>query len=446
MDKGGAARDAHNQRRPGRRARLNGPAAEALSCVLLAAILLTAIIRPKRLPEAAVAVPAALIVILAGALPVHAARAEVDRLLPVLAFLAAVLVLGHLCQEQGLFTAAGAWLARASRGSPVRLLTGVFGIASVTTAVLSLDTTVVLLTPVVHDTAVRLRVRAKPQVYACTHLANSASLLLPVSNLTNLLAYSVAGITLTHFAGLMALPWVVAIGVEYLAFRWFFRRDLAVVPRPRPAPSRVPRPADSRVPLFPLVTVAATLAGFVVTSFAGLSPAWAALAGAVLLAARGLAQRQVTAGRLARAAGIPFLLFVLGLGVVVEAVVANGLGSAIARLVPSGSSLPALLAITGVAAVLANVVNNLPAVLVLLPVVTGLGPLAGAGPVLAVLIGVNIGPNLTYAGSLATLLWRRLLAERDHETDLGEFTRLGLLTVPVALVIATAALWAVLQA
>src|SRR5450432_1620862 len=190
MDKGGAARDAHDRRRPGRRARLNGPAAEALSGVLLAAILLTAITRPKRLPEAAVAVPA-------------------------------VLVLGHLCQEQGLFAAAGAWLARASRGSPVRLLTGVFGIASVTTAVLSLDTTVVLLTPVVHDTAIRLRVRAKPQVYACTHLANSASLLLPVSNLTNLLAYSVAGITLIHFAGLMALPWVVAIGVEYLAFRWF---------------------------------------------------------------------------------------------------------------------------------------------------------------------------------------------------------------------------------
>jgi arsenical pump membrane protein len=307
--------------------------------------------------------------------------------------------------------------------------------------VLSLDTTVVLLTPVVHDTAIRLRVRAKPQVYACTHLANSASLLLPVSNLTNLLAYSVAGITLTHFAGLMALPWVLAIGVEYLAFRWFFRQDLAAAPPSRPALA-----AKARVPLFPLVIVVATLAGFVITSFAGLSPAWAAFAGAGLLAARGLVQRQVTAGRLVRAAGIPFLLFVLGLGVVVEAVVANGLGSAIARLVPSGSSLPALLAITGVAAALANVVNNLPAVLVLLPVVTGLGPLAGAGPVLAVLIGVNIGPNLTYAGSLATLLWRRLLAERDHETNLGEFTRLGLLTVPAALVIATAALWAVLQA
>jgi arsenical pump membrane protein len=388
-----------------------------------------------------VAAPAALIVIFTGALTVHEARTEAARLLPVLAFLAAVLVLGHLSQQQGLFTAAGAWLARASQGSPVRLLTGVFGIASVTTAVLSLDTTVVLLTPVVHDTAVRLRVRAKPQVYACTHLANSASLLLPVSNLTNLLAYSVAGITLTHFAGLMALPWVVAIGIEYLAFRWFFSRDLAVVPPKRPQPA-----ASSPVPLFPLVTVAATLAGFVITSFAGLSPAWAALAGACLLAARGLAKRQATAASLVRAAGIPFLLFVLGLGVVVEAVVANGLGAVITRVIPGGSSLPALLAITVLAAALANVVNNLPAVLVLIPVVTSHGLPVSAGPVLAVLIGVNIGPNLTYAGSLATLLWRRLLAERDHETDLGEFTRLGLLTVPVALLLATVALWAVLQA
>jgi arsenical pump membrane protein len=94
--------------------------------------------------------------------------------------------------------------------------------------------------------------------------------------------------------------------------------------------------------------------------------------------------------------------------------------------------------------VLANVVNNLPAVLVLLSVLVGRG-LAGPGPVLAVLIGVDVGPNLTYAGSLATLLWRRLLADRDHHLDLGEFTRLGLLTVPAGLVLITVALWAVLR-
>ena len=207
-------------------------------------MLITAITRPRWLPEAAVAVPAALIVMLTGALPVHQAASEARLLLPVLAFLGAVLVIGHFCQRDGLFTAAGARLARASRGSPVRLLGGVFGLASVTTAVLSLDTTVVLLTPVVHDTAVRLRVRPKPHVYACTHLANSASLLLPVSNLTNLLAFSVAGLTLIRFGALMALPWVAAIAVEYLVFRVFFASDLA---SPGGGPPEPPahRPAKS---------------------------------------------------------------------------------------------------------------------------------------------------------------------------------------------------------
>ena len=83
-----------------------------------------------------------------------------------------------------------------------------------------------LLTPVVYETAGRLRVPPKPHVYACTHLANSASLLLPVSNLTNLLAFAVSGLTLTRFTALMALPWVIAIAVEYAGFRLFFAADL----------------------------------------------------------------------------------------------------------------------------------------------------------------------------------------------------------------------------
>jgi arsenical pump membrane protein len=421
---------------------MHGPAAEALSCVLLAGVLATAITRPRWLPEAAAAVPAAAAVIVTGALPWSQAATEAGRLLPVLAFLGAILVIGHVCQQQGLFAAAGGRLARASRGSPVRLLGGVFGLASVTTAVLSLDTTVVLLTPVVHDTATRLRVRPKPCVYACTHLANSASLLLPVSNLTNLLAFSVAGLTLIRFGALMALPWLVAIGVEYAAFRWFFAGDLAAA-APAAAPA-VPAPLP-RIPRFALVTVLATLAGFVLTSVSGLNPAWAAAAGAVVLAAGSLIRGQDRPAGLVRAVSVPFLLFVLGLGIVVEAVVRNGLGAALARVIPAGSSLPSLLALAGLAALLANVVNNLPAVLVMLSVLAGRGLLGGPGPVLAVLVGVDIGPNLSYAGSLATLLWRRLLADRDHHTDLGEFTRLGLLTVPAGLLLVTVALWAVLR-
>ena len=427
------------------------------------------------------AVPAAVIVIVTGALPLPAARAEAERLLPVVGFLAAVLVLGQLCESEGLFSAAGARLARWSRHRPVRLLTGTFALASVTTAVLSLDTTVVLLTPVVHETAARLRLRPKPYVYACTHLANSASLLLPVSNLTNLLAFSVSTLSLAGFTAAMGPPWVVAIAVEYVVFRVFFRADLAAPPETDPAPDTEPEPArdtepapdtepasdtepapdkdagtdapagggldDERVPLFPLAVVVATLAGFAVTSLVGVNPAWAAFGGALALAVRALARRETSVAGIARAAGIPFLLFVLGLGLVVGALVGNGLGSAIARGLPHGSSLPALLVIAAIAAAVANLVNNLPAVLVLLAAITGIGtsPAHLAGPVLAVLIGVNIGPNLTYAGSLATLLWRRLLAERDHEVELGEFTRLGLATVPLGLAAATAALWCALR-
>jgi arsenical pump membrane protein len=118
----------------------------------------------------------------------------------------------------------------------------------------------------------------------------------------------------------------------------------------------------------------------------------------------------------------------------VAAVMRNGLDHAMRDVLPAGHSLLALLGIAAIAALLSNVVNNLPAVLVLLPLVSG--PAA----VLAVLIGVNIGPNLTYVGSLANLLWRSVV-RRDLRAGFVEFTRIGVLTTPVTLVVAVLALW-----
>ena len=411
-----------------------GPIAETLAGLLLVATLVSAVVRPWGLPEALVAVPAAGLLLLLGVLPLSQAGAEANSLAPTIGFLAAVLVLANLCDRYGLFEAAGTWMATGSRGRPVRLLALVFAVASTVTAVLSLDATVVLLTPVVFATVAQLRLRSKPHVYACTHLANSASLLLPVSNLTNLLAFSASGLSFARFGATMALPWLAAIAVEWLVLRRFFAADLvghaeAVTATRRP------------VPVFACVVVVLTLFGFFVTSVLHVAPAFAALGGAVALAVPVLVKRRAAVRDVGLALEVPFLAFVVALGIIVKALSLHGLGSLVTHLVPGGTSLGSLLLIAVVAAVLANLINNLPAVLLLLPAVAAAGP----GPVLAVLIGVNTGPNLTYVGSLATLLWRRVLRQRGEELPISEFMRLGALTVPPVLVAATVALWVSLR-
>jgi arsenical pump membrane protein len=193
--------------------------------------------------------------------------------------------------------------------------------------------------------------------------------------------------------------------------------------------------------VLPLVVVALTLAGFFATSIVHVDAAWAALGGALALGVPALLSRRATARDIGAALDLPFLAFVLALGLVVKAVSVHGLGSLVVHLVPGGTSLVSLLVIAVVGALLANLINNLPAVLLLLPVAAATGP----GAVLAVLVGVNTGPNLTYVGSLATLLWRRVLRRQGAEPSTIEFLRLGVVSVPPVLLAATIALWASLR-
>ena len=403
----------------------------ALSLAGLAATLAAAIARPRWLPEAAVAVGAAAALVAVGAVTVSRAGQAVGHLAPTIGFLAALLLLADGCRRDGLFRALGDMMARGSRDSPRRLLALVFAVASSVTVALGLDPTIVLLTPVVLATATRLRMSPEPDVYATVHLANSSSLLLPISNLTNLLVFTTSGLSFTGFAALMLAPTLAAVGVEWVVLNRFFAAELG-----RP-PGRQAVPAAPHLPRLALAVLTATLAGFLAGSLFGVSPVWIAAAGAAAITVPALVRRTATASDLVRATQPSFLLFVLGLAVIVVAASDNGLAAAVRMVLPGGTSLPALLGIAAVSALLANLVNNLPAILIIAPVALASGPAA----LLAALIGVNVGPNLTYAGSLATLLWRRLLRAQDTDVNLGQFLRLGAVTVPAALAASTLMLW-----
>jgi arsenical pump membrane protein len=145
---------------------VSGVAAEVVALLLLAAVLAFAMIQPRGLSEATVAVPAAAITVALGIVGPAEALVQMRGLAAIVAFLAAILLLAHLADAEGVFRWLGDRLASFSRGRPRRLLAVVFIAAAITTAVLSLDATVVLLTPVVFGTAARLRLWAKPHVYS----------------------------------------------------------------------------------------------------------------------------------------------------------------------------------------------------------------------------------------------------------------------------------------
>ncbi|MFI2706555.1 SLC13 family permease, partial [Nocardioides sp. CER28] len=388
---------------------------------------------PRARVEAAAALAASALVLVAGLISPEQAWDAVRPLLPVVAFLVTILVVAEVCARAGVFTAAGHRVRRHSRGRPAALFTGTFLLAALVTTVLSLDATVVLVTPVAVAAAVGLGTSPRPVAYGCLRMANSASLLLPVSNLTNLLAMPHLDLTFAGFAVRMAPALAAVLVVEYVGLRLLFRRELAGHGVER----REPR--SPRLEPVPVVVVAAMLLGFAVLSPLGVEPAWVSAAAAAVLVVwaryRRLASWQVAA----RAAHPSFALFVLALGVVVAGLGQGFLGDVAARLLPDGTSYVDLLAVAGIATVGAALLTNLSATLLLLPL---LAPL-GTDAVLAALVGLGVGSGITWTGSLANLLWRRTLVRYGEPGSmLGTvaFHRVSLALTPLAVIAAVTAL------
>jgi arsenical pump membrane protein len=341
-------------------------------------------------------------------------------------------VMAEMCAAEGLFAAVGSLVARASRGHPKRLLTLAFAYAAVITATLSLDATVVLLTPVMAAAAASVGMSRRPAVHACARLANSASLLFPVSNLTNLLALSTLRLSFGTFALVMAPVWLAVILVEYVGQRIYFAGDLSA------APAAVSARPDVEVPVVPLVVVGSALLAFALTSPLGVQPAWVAGTAALVLSGYAVSRRRVRPAEVIRAAHLSFGVFVLCLGIVVAGLADTFLGTAVAALLPHDTGLLALLLVALLSTAVANLVNNLSATLLLLPLIAPLGTTA----VLAALIGLGVGSGLTYTGSLANLLWRRTLLRHGDDPSAREFHALSAMVTLPAVVTGVVVLWA----
>jgi arsenical pump membrane protein len=417
-----------------------------VSFTLLGLVIVLVTVRPGGVSEVAVALPAALVVVIAGLAPWAAVRHELRFLAPTLVFLAAVFVIAEVAAVGGVFDAAGRVVGRMSGSTPRRLVLVVAVAATVTTTVLSLDATAVLLTPVVLRVARARRLDSEAALLTTAQLANGGSLLLPVSNLTNLIVFPLTGLTFAGFALRMALPLVAAVAVITAVLALRVSKPAAVVvdgPRSGSAVD-ADEPADATLDGFGRgvsLGLGALLVAFFLGSLVHVAPSAIAAGGAVVLGGAALARGRVAPLQLARASSPGFVVFVGALGVVVTAATHHGLGRTVGHALPAGTGFASLLGVAVVAALLANAVNNLPATLVLVSAL----PTGGAAPLLAALIGVNVGPNLTYTGSLATLLWRKSVRADDAEPSRRAFFTAAAIATPLALFAAVCALWLALR-
>jgi arsenical pump membrane protein len=376
---------------------------------------------------------AGVLCVVTGLLPVAEAEAGLTRVAPLLLFLSSVVVLATLAREAGLFDVIAVRIAVAGRGGFPALFALCVLFATTMTALLNLDTTAVLLTPVLLALAPRTGIPELPLAMTTIWLANTASLLLPISNLTNLLAADRVGLDVAGFAGRMWLPQLVAVLATAL-FLWvfFWRRGERGTDRYRPPPPFVP-PSGRRRPLLPIAAAACGLFA-VAVPFVGDGIGWAAAAAAlVLVAAFAVLDRE----RL-RLSLVPWRLLVLvtGLFLVVPALSRHGLADVVTVLTGTDPGLAGVLRAATTGAGLSNVLNNLPAYTAGEAVV----PVGNTDQLLALLIGVNVGSIATPWASLATLVCLETCARHGLRVPLLRFVLTGLGLAVVAVPLSAAAL------
>jgi arsenical pump membrane protein len=415
-----------------------------LGWAIAACAIVAVLVRPFRINEAWWALAGALGLVLVGAITPPAALAALGRGVDVELFLIGMMVLAEYARIAGLLAWVAARAVDLAGGSRIALLALVYGAGIVTTALLSNDATIVVLTPAVIDALRRLDAPPFLYVVACALVANAASFVLPISNPSNLLVFAGGMPALGGWLATFGLPSLAALAVTFAVLALWFRRDLRGTHTTPNDDVAVPRPTT-----LGMIVLIAAAAVIVVTSARegplGLATFACAVAACIIAAV----QRRADAIAIVRGIAWPVLVLTASLFVIVAAVDAGGGFDATRRALAWCAAFAAPwgnVAVGFAVALASNIVNNLPVGLNLgqtLPTMHAAPTLAHAAPSIAyaapalahaALIGVNLGPNATVNGSLATLLWLTIVRRANIPVSPLRFAAIGITaTVPALL-------------
>ena len=396
--------------------------------------------RPRGIPEVYWVGSGALLLVLLRLIPLKLAGHAVAEGMDVYLFLIGMMLLSELAREHGVFDWASSAAIRHAHGSAARLFTLVYAIGTLVTIFMSNDATAVVLTPAILGAVKKARAQPLPHLFTCAFIANAASFVLPISNPANLVVFRHGMPPLKHWLLAFGLPSLASIAVTYLVLRLLFRKTLAG-PLHSENVEAVPLRTEGKLVLGGLTLVIATLlTASALDSRLGLPTCLAALAVTAVVSLKA----RTSPVKLAKAISWPTLALVAGLFVLVDAVESIGALRYTALALQRVQMLPHAVGVLLTAFAVGtanNLVNNLP-----------LGLLAGAtlhsghvsghaSPLItnAVLIGVDLGPNLSITGSLATILWLLALRKGDVQVGFWQFLKIGIVAMPAALAAAVAA-------
>ncbi len=403
--------------------------AHAVLCLIVALSILLMLIRPRAIPEVYWVGAGVLLLLALRLVSLQLAGRAMAKALDVCLFLIGMMLISELAREQGVFDWLSSVAVRKADGSCSRLFALVYAVGTVVTVFMSNDATAVVLTPAILTAVRKAKVEPLPYLFVCALIANAASFLLPISNPANLVVFHNQMPPLGRWLLSFGFPCLLSIAATFAVMRWLFRKEL----RQRieyPVEAK-PLPANGKLVLVGLASMVAVLLS--ASSFGkdlGLPTCLVALAVTAVVSIKARSNPV----SLAREISWSTLVLVTGLFVMVDALEsigamqlttnwfnwARGLGHI------SGTFL------TGFAVGVANnLVNNLP--LGLIADSTLQSAHAHGGIVDAVLIGIDLGPNLSITGSLATILWLIALRKEKLNVSFWDFLKVGAVTMPTAM-------------